>query len=122
MSPEGDEFVAVAVDRRQVGVPGAQDPATAGLPGKNAPLRLGKKEYGERVYAAWLGQIVGNIYGLSYEFAFIDEPGPDDFPYGFGPSLERVREVNGAFSDDDTDIEYLKRWLATETRSRISIC
>jgi len=83
-----------------------------GAPGLSAagagpPLRIAVADYRERVYAAWLGQIVGNIYGLSYEFAFIDEAGPDDFPYGFGASLERVREVDGAFSDDDTDIEYM---------------
>ena len=63
--------------------------------------------YRDKVHAAWLGQIIGNIYGLSYEFRFIDEAGPDDFPYGFGWSLERVEEVDGAFSDDDTDIEYM---------------
>ena len=70
-------------------------------------VRLSNQEYEEKVYASWLGQIVGNIYGLSYEFRFIDEPGPDEFPYGYGDSLERVREVGGAFSDDDTDIEYM---------------
>jgi hypothetical protein len=69
--------------------------------------RIAVEQYRERVYASWLGQIVGNIYGLSYEFRFIDEPGPDQFPYGFGASLERVQEVDGAFSDDDTDIEYM---------------
>ncbi len=72
-----------------------------------ALIRLSVPDFAERVRAAWLGQLVGNIYGLSYEFQFIAEPGPDDFPYGFGSSLERVREVNGAFSDDDTDIEYM---------------
>jgi len=69
--------------------------------------RIPVEDYRERVYASWLGQIVGNIYGLSYEFLYIDEPGPDAFPYGFGASLERLREVDGAFSDDDTDIEYM---------------
>lgn len=69
--------------------------------------RIAVEEYRDRVYASWLGQIIGNIYGLSYEFRFIDEPGPDQFPYGFGASLQRVREVDGAFSDDDTDIEYM---------------
>jgi len=70
-------------------------------------FRIGVQEYKDKVYASWLGQIVGNIYGLSYEFQFIEQPGPDQFPYGFGLSLERVREVDGAFSDDDTDIEYM---------------
>lgn len=68
---------------------------------------IGVEHYADKVYASWLGQIVGNIYGLSYEFQFIDKPGPDRFPYGFGVSLEQVRKVNGAFSDDDTDIEYM---------------
>lgn len=70
-------------------------------------IRIPVEEYRDKVYAAWLGQIVGNIYGLSYEFQFIDEPGPDEFPYGFGVSLNRVEDANGAFSDDDTDIEYM---------------
>jgi hypothetical protein len=65
------------------------------------------QDYRDKVYASWLGQITGNIYGLSYEFQFLDDPGPDVFPYGFGDSLNRVREHNGAFSDDDTDIEYM---------------
>jgi len=70
-------------------------------------ITISVEDYRDRVYAAWLGQIVGNIYGLSYEFLYIDQAGPDDFPYGFGPSLERIRQVDGAFSDDDTDIEYM---------------
>ncbi|MDX1740004.1 MAG: ADP-ribosylglycohydrolase family protein, partial [Rhodothermales bacterium] len=69
--------------------------------------RISVDEYRDRVLASWLGQIVGNTYGLSYEFKFLEEPGPDDFPLGYGPMLERVREVDGAFSDDDTDVEYM---------------
>jgi len=80
---------------------------SAAEPGVNEPYRIARADYEERVYAAWLGQIVGNIYGLSYEFRFLDEPGPDEFPYGYGPELERARAVGGAFSDDDTDIEYM---------------
>ena len=85
------------------------DPIAAGGAGADSAggPRIGVAEYRGKVYASWLGQIVGNIYGLSYEFRFIDEPGPDRFPYGYGPSLQRVREVDGAFSDDDTDIEYM---------------
>ena len=74
---------------------------------ESQPSRIAVRDYQERVYASWLGQIVGNIYGLSYEFRYIDEPGPDVFPYGFGESLQRVEVVDGAFSDDDTDIEYM---------------
>lgn len=69
--------------------------------------KIAVAEYQDKVKASWLGQIIGNTYGLSYEFKFIDKPGPNKFPYGFGEYLAKVKEVNGAFSDDDTDIEYM---------------
>jgi len=70
-------------------------------------MTISTAEYHDKVAGAWLGQMVGNFYGLSYEFKFIDQPGPNKFPYGFGASLQRLDELNGAFSDDDTDIEYM---------------
>ncbi len=70
-------------------------------------LTIKASDYQQKVYASWLGQMIGNFYGLSYEFKFIDQSGPNKFPYGYGVSLDRIREVNGAFSDDDTDIEYM---------------
>lgn len=81
--------------------------AAPGLAQDPPVTRISEDEYRDKVHAAWLGQIVGNIYGLSYEFVFIDTAGPDDFPYGYGAALERVEEAGGAFSDDDTDIEYM---------------
>lgn len=63
--------------------------------------------YQEAVYASWIGQIVGNTYGLCYEFQFIEQPGPDSFPYGYTWTLDLLRRHKGAFSDDDTDIEYM---------------
>lgn len=72
------------------------------------PPRLAVADYEDKVRASFLGQLAGNFYGLGYEFKFIDQPGPDAMPYGFRPEiLARLREVNGAFSDDDTDIEYM---------------
>ena len=69
---------------------------------------LSVEVYQDKVYASWLGQIIGNIYGLPHENQYIEEPGPDEFPYGYkGWTLEYMQEVNGAFSDDDTDIEYM---------------
>ncbi|MCF8261879.1 MAG: ADP-ribosylglycohydrolase family protein [Melioribacteraceae bacterium] len=68
---------------------------------------LSVEEYKSAVYASWLGQIVGNTYGLNYEFRFIDDPGPNEFPYGYDWTLDLLRKYNGAFSDDDTDIEYM---------------
>lgn len=71
-------------------------------------LKISVEEYQEKVYASWLGQIIGNIYGLPHENAYIDEPGPDKFPYGYPDwQLNYMKEVNGAFSDDDTDFEYI---------------
>jgi hypothetical protein len=68
---------------------------------------LSVQEYKDAVYASWIGQIVGNTYGLCYEFKFIDEPGPDFFPYGYTWTLDELKKYDGAFSDDDTDIEYM---------------
>jgi len=65
------------------------------------------EEYQKAVYASWIGQIVGNTYGLCYEFKFIEEAGPDSFPYGYTWTLDLLKQHNGAFSDDDTDIEYM---------------
>jgi hypothetical protein len=69
--------------------------------------RIAVSEYRERVYASWLGQCVGNIYGLPHENKYIAEPGPETWPYGYSGNLDRLRKTNGVFSDDDTDFEYL---------------
>ena len=74
---------------------------------KKEMVRISVEEFNDKVYASWLAQIIGNIYGLPHENAYIDEPGPETFPYGYTENIERLREVNGAFSDDDTDIEYI---------------
>ncbi len=64
-------------------------------------------EYKDKVYASWLAQCIGNVYGLPHENDYIDEPGPETFPYGYTESAQRLRQLNGVFSDDDTDIEYM---------------
>jgi hypothetical protein len=74
---------------------------------KKEMVRISVEEFSDKVYASWLAQIIGNIYGLPHENAYIDEPGPETFPYGYAENIERLKEVNGAFSDDDTDIEYI---------------
>ncbi|QDP00467.1 ADP-ribosylglycohydrolase family protein [Thalassotalea sp. PS06] len=74
---------------------------------KHDTISISVDDYHQKVYASWLGQMVGNFYGLPYEFKYIEQPGPDAFPYGYDSSLERLKEVDGAFSDDDTDIEYM---------------
>lgn len=95
--------------------------AAPALTAAERPLRISVAEYQDKVYASWLGQCIGNIYGLPHESIYNDKPGPADFPYGyrdrasipgraFNPDfqiLRRMREANGCFSDDDTDIEYM---------------
>jgi len=71
--------------------------------------KISAKEYEDKVYASWLGQMIGNIYGLPHENIYIDEPRPDslsEFKYR-GRALQQMLNANGAFSDDDTDIEYM---------------
>lgn len=73
-----------------------------------ASWRIPIAEYRDKVYASWLGQCVGNIYGLAHEQKYYREPGPDRFPLGYsGWGAARLRQLNGAFSDDDTDVEYM---------------
>jgi ADP-ribosylglycohydrolase len=62
----------------------------------------------DKIAGAWLGQMVGNIYGLPYENKFIELPGDQaKWPLGFDKSLIKLRQYDGAFSDDDTDVEYM---------------
>lgn len=69
--------------------------------------KISVEDYKDKVYASWLAQCIGNIYGLPHENDYIDEPGPATFPYGYGRNIDRLKEIGGAFSDDDTDIEYM---------------
>ncbi len=71
------------------------------------PLKISVAEYKARVYSSWLGQCVGNVYGLPHENKYVDQPGPEKFPYGYSGNLDRLKTTNGVFSDDDTDIEYM---------------
>ena len=76
--------------------------------GVNAQTKkISRKDLEDKIYASWLGQMIGNIYGLPHENKYINEPGPDNFPYGYSSNLEMIKKMNGAFSDDDTDIEYI---------------
>lgn len=78
-----------------------------GLAGKTQTVKISVKEYRDKVYASWLGQCIGNFVGLPHENRHIENPGSDSFPLGYTGSINRMKAVNGAFSDDDTDIEYM---------------
>lgn len=69
--------------------------------------RIPVAEYHDKVYASWLGQCIGNMYGLAHEFKYNDEPRTEPITGWAESSLQRIRQVDGAFSDDDTDIEYV---------------
>lgn len=77
------------------------------LASKTPQVKIAVKEYQDKVYAAWLGQCIGNFVGLPHENQHVENPGSDSFPLGYTGSINRMKEVNGAFSDDDTDIEYM---------------
>ena len=69
------------------------------------PLEITRTQLKEKIAGAWIGQMVGNIYGLEYENKFVDEPG--EGPFVFNKAMTKMEAVDGAFSDDDTDVEYL---------------
>ena len=48
----------------------------AGCSEKKEMVRISVEEFSDKVYASWLAQLIGNIYGLPHENAYIDEPGP----------------------------------------------
>lgn len=77
---------------------------------QEAVWEISHSQLREKIAGAWLGQMVGNIYGLEYENKFIEEPG--EGPFVFNKAIRKMTavdgvQVDGAFSDDDTDVEYL---------------
>lgn len=70
--------------------------------------RIALDELRDKIAGAWLGQMVGNMYGLPFENKFIEKEGDESkFPFGYSKSLVKMEQYDGAFSDDDTDVEYL---------------
>lgn len=70
--------------------------------------RIAIDELRDKIAGAWLGQMVGNMYGLPFENKFIEKEGDESkFPFGYSKSLIKMEQYDGAFSDDDTDVEYL---------------
>ncbi|MDP4282147.1 MAG: ADP-ribosylglycohydrolase family protein [Bacteroidota bacterium] len=64
-------------------------------------------ELKNKIEGAWIGELIGNIYGLPHENKYIAEPGPQKWPYGYTKNLDKLKKYDGAFSDDDTDVEYM---------------
>ena len=84
---------------------------------------ISQQELREKIEGFWLGQLVGNYMGFPFEFVFSEEPSPVfiDRYYNVTDSsgikmnhTDRRGNVNlfadalgGAWSDDDTDIEFV---------------
>lgn len=84
---------------------------------------ISEKELQDKISAFWLGQLVGNYFGLPFENKYVDKPVPflvdriytyeDDQAInlnrqdwrGFIPVF--MKAVEGALADDDTDIEFI---------------
>jgi len=64
-------------------------------------------EMHDKIAGAWIGQMIGNMYGLPHENKYINSPGLENWPYGYTKNLDKLKKYNGAFSDDDTDVEYM---------------
>lgn len=70
--------------------------------------QITRDELRDKIAGAWIGQMVGNIYGLPFENKFIEMPGDEaKFPFGYTKNIDKLARYDGAFSDDDTDVEYL---------------
>ena len=79
---------------------------TSGMAG--AAEKISKETLRDKIAGAWIGQMVGNIYGLPFENKFVDQPASESrFPFGYTKNLDKLAKTGGAFSDDDTDVEYI---------------
>jgi hypothetical protein len=67
--------------------------------GEDKYIFLPKEEVTDKIRGGLLGQILGNLNGLPHEMKYIDEPGNVK---NYIPSLPE-----GAWSDDDTDFEWV---------------
>ena len=83
---------------------------------------ISRAELQDKIHAFWIGQLAGNYMGFPFESVYIDEPIPFDVDryYTFEDDSELpvhrgdlrgyvpifTAWIDGAFSDDDTDIEF----------------
>ncbi len=77
------------------------------LSNASKPLKISVSALRDKIAAEWIGQMIGNMYGLPHENKYVAEPGPEKWPYGYSKSLDKLQKYDGAFSDDDTDVEYM---------------
>ena len=85
---------------------------------------ISKAELHDKIAASWIGQMIGNIYGLPHENKYVNAPGEENWPYGYTKNLDKLAKYDGAFSDDDTDVEYMyllqmEKWGPEPTYSQL---
>ncbi|GAB2603384.1 ADP-ribosylglycohydrolase family protein [Spirosoma areae] len=73
------------------------------------PMQIPAETIQDKIRGGLLGQIIGNLNGLPYEFKYIKEAG--DLK-NYVPSLP-----NGAFTDDDTDFEWVYIYTMQKKRT-----
>jgi hypothetical protein len=73
----------------------------------NKTLKIKVSVLRDKIAAEWIGQMIGNIYGLPHEGKYVNAPGAEAWPYGYTKNLDKLKKYDGAFSDDDTDVEYM---------------
>ncbi len=87
------------------------------------PRRIYQDELVDKIYGYWIGQCVGNYLGFPFEGTYTEDPVPvmvnRYYSFGDDTSLAINRQdmrgycpvvttwLEGAFSDDDTDIEFV---------------
>lgn len=97
--------------------------AVSAVGAQAAEREISEEELLDKFSGFWIGQIVGNYVGFPFENNYVDEAIPvfvdRIYTYADDPSLDINREdlrgfipilaaaVEGAFSDDDTDIEFV---------------
>jgi hypothetical protein len=73
------------------------------------PIQIPAETIQDKIRGGLLGQMLGNLNGLPYEFKYIQEAG--DLK-NYVPSLP-----NGAFTDDDTDFEWVYIYTMQKKRT-----
>src|SRR5882757_11009014 len=62
-------------------------------------IEINADDLEDRLRGGMLAQVIGNLNGLPHEFKYINSPGKVE---SYTPSLP-----DGAYTDDDTDIEWV---------------
>lgn len=94
------------------------------FPSQAGKVKISKAELHDKIAASWIGQMIGNIYGLPHENKYVQTHGPENWPYGYTKNLDKLEKYGGAFSDDDTDVEYMyllqmEQWSPEPTYARL---